>query len=263
MLCDHQWSEPFTVDPMIPAHVAPNKFSRCARCRVIRTIEQNPLNQLSLDESDRIHWGDQSGFFKDAIPKFREWLHHDRKQALQDTLDWNVYFHDPMILCVGPGPGQVFPWLIQQCRKIYTVEIGDWLCQWLAELFPTVAVHQGSILDSLPDDWPSDFPIVFSNHCMEHIPEADVAFSREVDLVRSGGQFYCEVPATLDREGEYNIPAWRELEFHGLNAPDHRWHFSEHTLRAWAEAAGLVDVEIRRTCRGETLMDYHLLARKP
>ena len=105
-------------------------------------------------------------------------------------------------------------------------------------------------------DLPGGHDLVYGIHVLEHVADPHLALTRALELTRPGGRVSFLTPAGdgtgLDRYGA----AWWMLE-----DPTHVRFFTEDSLSRAAEAAGLVDVEVRRLLLDSLSVDAASIAR--
>ena len=111
-------------------------------------------------------------------------------------------------------------------------------------------------IESLPRT-EGEHDLVYGVHVLEHVDDVGTTLAAARGLLRPGGQVQMLTPAG-DSDG---------LRFHGeswwmLEDPTHVRFFSEHSLRRAAEAAGLVDIEIRRPVLDSLSADAASLVRR-
>lgn len=111
-------------------------------------------------------------------------------------------------------------------------------------------------IESLPRT-EGEHDLVYGVHVLEHVDDVGTTLAAARGLLRPGGQVQMLTPAG-DSDG---------LRFHGeswwmLEDPTHVRFFSEHSLRRAAEAAGLVDIEIRRSVLDSLSADAASLVRR-
>ena len=185
------------------------EFARCRRCTVLRTLKRaDVVWEYSGEYHRREYWQrpDDKAFFADGIPQNRVWLHRDRATILRTTLEDSIQdcLVQPRVLQIGPGIGPACYVVGHYTAQQFCVEIGDWPARFIRETYPGVEVHQGDFMADLPADWPAEFDVVMSNHCLEHVERADEAFAKMAGLLAPGGRLWCEVPAPLLPDGSVN-----------------------------------------------------------
>ena len=99
--------------------------------------------------------------------------------------------------------------------------------------------------------------LVYGIHVLEHVVDPHIALRASYDLLRPGGRASFITPAGDSSGVERYGAAWWMLE-----DPTHVRFFSEHSLRRAAEAAGLVDIEIRRPVLDSLSADAASLVRR-
>lgn len=95
-------------------------------------------------------------------------------------------------------------------------------------------VHEG-VAEALPDAVQADrYDLIVFSHVLEHTLDPVAALANAAQLLAPGGLLSCEVPNNECLGAQRMGTAWRWLD-----APRHLNFFTESSLRAAAEAAGL------------------------
>ena len=128
------------------------------------------------------------------------------------------------ILCVGAGIGQFVPQWVAWGWQVTCLELDQWAATFLENAYPPVTVVCDDFMRWEPA---ATVDAIVSTHKLEHFREADRAFERMVSMLAPGGKLYIEVPDQSD-----------------LYIPGHLWHFTGQTLRRWANALGLEEVQV-------------------
>lgn len=215
-----------------------------------------PSGAPIYDQAGYFHEPSRAHFTEDWIPKVRSYMVSRLPPLLLGGFD--LPHGNRRLLQIGPGIGQLTHQLVAWGWQVECCETSDWALRYLHEAYPTITVHRA--------DWtmwqpPHRYAAITGNHVLEHFPDAPAALAKMAVSLAPGGKLYLELPAQLFDDGTSNERAWPN----GLHNHDHWWHFSERTLRAWFEAAGLSGVRFANTIRaneGDKLMDYHIVARK-
>lgn len=93
----------------------------------------------------------------------------------------------------------------------------------------------------LPGVERDSFDVVHSSHCLEHMRDAAIAFTRWYDVVRPGGYLVTLVPD----EDMYEQGVWPST----FN-PDHKWTFTPWKRQSWS-LVSLNVVDLMRSVRTE------------
>lgn len=159
----------------------------------------------------------RAGFFPDAV-----------RERAADAAGLGV---GSVAADVGAGTGFVTEELLRRGARVVAVDPAPAMLAELRARFPGVETRVGDAQRLPLDDAAVDH--VLSNMCLHHVERPEVAVREMARVVRAGGRV---VITDLDAHGE----EWLRAEHHD------RWlGFDRAQVRAWFEAAGLVDVEVR------------------
>lgn len=119
---------------------------------------------------------------------------------------------------IGAGTSPYIP-MLQDCGYTYTaVESSPFAAAWL---------RQQPAVEVIEQDWEQmhqrlPVSLILAAHCIEHMRDAPLAVQQMANVLVPGGLLYIIVPNDED-----------------LCNPDHWWFFTEASLRATVERAGL------------------------
>lgn len=239
MLCQHDWK---TYDEPIKDDV----FVRCERCQVVRTVRKAPMNEcLAAQNCGRPYYEKPDMHcFAAGIPLNEEYFASHMRMLGRLMLGLGT---GTVVLEIGPGIGAFVPHYLRRGCDVVLWESDRWAAAYLKNAYYACRVIEHDFQTHAAPD--AEFDAVVSCHCLEHFPNADLAFQRMVQYLAPNGRIYIEVP----------------FGYGDLYVHDHWWHFNEHAIRTWAEDAGLEDVVVETTPipRKLHLWNIHMTARKP
>lgn len=136
---------------------------------------------------------------------------------LADLLDCNS-------LEIGCGVSMYAAGLLAAGYRYTGIDTSEWATRWTASTF-AVRTIAGPV-ESLWGDRNRErktWDLILAAHVLEHLEDAPGAIHHLASMLMPGGEFWIVVPDDTDPVN-----------------PDHRWFFSEATLRTTLESAGLV-----------------------
>jgi SAM-dependent methyltransferase len=144
---------------------------------------------------------------------------------------------------VGCGASHYVPGLQATGWAYLGLDASPWAAGWTARRHGVAGL--ASTLEAAAFA-PRSFGLILAAHCLEHLLDAPGAIRRCAELLAPDGELWIVVPDDTD---QFN--------------PDHLWFFTQATLRACVESAGLTVLREAAHRRVPYELFLYLRARKP
>ena len=184
---------------------------RCLHCTVLRTLPAMSEAELGSYYGDE-YWGTEPT---------EQWIQRSQAEKLKF-----LKANGPSggsLLDVGCGAGYFLRALDKRAWKLYAIETGKIAAAMTASYLPSGRVHEGSILDcAFP---PESFDVITFWSSLEHTNEPRRSLEAAHRLLKQDGKLIIQVP----NAGGYQLRLFKGNWF-ALDAPRHRFHFSEQSI---------------------------------